>query len=42
MIDIRVINIDKKLHRAFKILCVKENISMSQKLKELMRQALSK
>ena len=40
MAQIRVINIDPALHKAFKILCAEHEITMSQKLIRLMSGAV--
>ena len=42
MAQIRVINIDPALHKAFKILCTEQEITMSQKLIQLMREEVEK
>ena len=42
MAQIRVINIDPALHKSFKILCTEQDISMSQKLIQLMRKEVEK
>ena len=42
MAAIKVINIDPALRKAFKILCTEQDISMSQKLIQLIRKEVEK
>ena len=42
MAAIRIINIDPALHKAFKILNAEQEITMSQKLIQLMRKEVEK
>jgi len=40
--ELRVYNIPEVLHQQFKILCVRERITMNQKIIDLMREAVEK
>ncbi len=40
--DMRVRNVDRQLHYYFRLLCAAEEKSQSQKIQELMREAVKK